>query len=890
MRMFKSLATGIITIALFVVVAIINVSAAEVTIEPSGDKTGEKDYFAIQEVLSAASEVEDNESTVINLVEGNYYIKYGLMITGGGSNITVKGPKTAVVNQVTAGSGILGNAAVAGGYDSNHNITIDGCTWVAKYEECDGFSVMLFSHADGVTIKNAVFKNAYKGHHVELAGVKNAVITNCDFGGVYAGPEGAADEAIQLDITHSPEVCGHLGVDKDDKEMQAIVFDDTACDNVEIKDNVINFSRGIGSHYAVENRPHTNITIKNNKITATDKGIYLHNYYYAKVYNNTITSGETGILAKTEITATANNTNITSGITDVNNRAIQIYDNVLNSCGAFGIRILGTASLPVNYTVIKNNTVNATGNSGILLSYASYCTVTNNKLNNIGALDKTIEGQSALVQLNGTKNIITYNTVKTSRDIGIRTVGASYSTVKYNNLSNLEGYGISVTESSNNSTVENNVVNKSSIGIRVVSGSYGTLVQNNTLSNMTDRGVVVTQSASVKVALNKITTTGGYGIHFQVNSTAGEITNNTIKNTKDKGIQVRDIGDMVKVVSNTISSAGDTGIAFLNVTTPYIVNNVVATAKGAGVSVNSAQTVTITGNNLANTKGNGIAIYTTKTATVTRNNLDNIKGNGIAIYTAQGATVTSNSVKNSTNNGLRIVDCKSANVSLNKVTTSGDNGISVANTKITLQNNSFDKSTDNGIYIVNCPKSTVANNITTNNKLRGIRITSKSHSIYVANNKISNNKGDGIMIDGSNNATITKNTISGNCKRYGVCLLSGKGLKVTNNEISGSFVSPINVAKAVKSSNVKKMVNLKVDKVKTKSKKAKKMKITGSCDENSTVKIKLNNKTYKTKKQKGNKSSFVSTKKIKVKPKNVLKVIQTDKAKNTYTKTVKVVK
>lgn len=93
-------------------------------------------------------------------------------------------------------------------------------------------------------MKNVTFLNNLKSHFLELAGVKDAVVTGCTFRGYWKDYEGGGQECIQLDACLDYIFPGYQP------------FDGAVCENVLIENNTFeDVFAGVGSHSMVYDRP-----------------------------------------------------------------------------------------------------------------------------------------------------------------------------------------------------------------------------------------------------------------------------------------------------------------------------------------------------------------------------------------------------------------------------------------------------------------------------------------------------------------------------------------------------------------------------------------------------------------------------------------------------------
>ncbi len=244
-----------------------------VNISPNGDAD---DTVSIRKVLKDSM----CNNLVVNFAPGNYTLTNSLPIFDN----TTFNAGGAIFTQKTDGKGLLINGfhmnssygKGSGGYGSLKNVVINGGTWIGTAKPNTektlkdngyyvGYSSFLFMHAQNITIKNCSFKNNYNGHFVEFAGVKNAKIENCNMAlsdSKYKG-EGS-NEAIQIDNTYQQS-----------NSPSGAPWDDTACENIIVKNCKIKYARGIGTN-RIGKSFYKNIKIQGCKITSTNEALNMY--------------------------------------------------------------------------------------------------------------------------------------------------------------------------------------------------------------------------------------------------------------------------------------------------------------------------------------------------------------------------------------------------------------------------------------------------------------------------------------------------------------------------------------------------------------------------------------------------------------------------------------
>lgn len=473
----------------------------------------------------------------------------------------------AVITKTSSTKHILlrmGNGdASAGGYDGYRNVTIEGGTWdcnyagVADKESPGGFVGFRIGHASHVTIKNVTFLNNLKSHFVELAGVKDALVTGCTFRGYWEGYEGGGQECIQLDACLDYIFPGYEP------------FDGTACEDIVITGNTFeNVFAGVGSHSMVFDRCYKNITISGNTFRNIRKrAVWCLYYIDSRVENNYMENVGGGILVNTMYLP---NTHVLSGqnVTNAGNQQplnVSVMNNTISisdtrtingaSWKGYGIQVQGSkvtanaGGVPggiyrAKAVTVSGNRISGYGN-GIRLFLADGCTVTWNivSLENTGSLSNMGIYLGA-----SSSNLIKWNTVCGCRNVGIYAYngGASYNIaskcneIAGNTVSNTGGDGILIEAGSTATAITGNEVTKSRKNGIVAADSKDCIVSYNSVSGCTLDGISGSKASRIAVNSNAVSANRGNGIRL-MNLTAGSLTKNTITGNKKYGIYAESV-------------------------------------------------------------------------------------------------------------------------------------------------------------------------------------------------------------------------------------------------------------------------------------------------------------------------------------------------------------
>ena len=170
------------------------------------------------------------------------------------------------------------------GYKGFQNIAILGGKWIGnKYYY--KYSLFKLYHAKNVVLSGMDIMGGTQRHLVEVAGVKNLVITNCKFRDYKPQEPGLADEALQLDIPCNTRL------------MKTGYEDGTPNQNIYITNcTFANVPTAIGTHSVLRGVYHRDIHIVNNTFSGmTDHAIKAVAYEDVEIRGNVITGAKNGI-------------------------------------------------------------------------------------------------------------------------------------------------------------------------------------------------------------------------------------------------------------------------------------------------------------------------------------------------------------------------------------------------------------------------------------------------------------------------------------------------------------------------------------------------------------------------------------------------------------------
>lgn len=688
-----------------------------------------------------------------------------------------------------------------GGYDANHDITIDGGIWDSEplmNSRDGGTETFRFIHSNNIIIKNATLRNVPEGSHlIVFAGVQNATVTNCKFYGYGDDGDGkiTPKEAVQLDTTHSE-------IQVPTNQADQITWDDLPCDKITISDcEFYDFSRGIGSHTAVAGRIHSNITIKNNKFhDLSDSAIRLYNYKDTVVTSNTIKNAEEGILVYTYIEDAEADSyfnplngkvgklpadyNITISKNTITN--IKDADNIWGD----GVRVIGKSNRPMAGVKISGNTITNMSRYGIFATTAPNLTIgTGNKIT-------TTVNHAILLEQGSSDSNIYGNVISGAKNSGIAVYGSENVTINSNQVASvntaiylLDAVKCTVGKSGKGNTVASSKENGITLSTDPVqkkgTGCTSTKVQYNTVKSAKTNGIFVYKTQKANINKNTIVAAGESGILVTTGSTSAKVANNTINAAKENGISITLASKYAQITGNKVLKYGIAnkdgkryGIMIYQsggsskTNTKVLKNSIMGTGtakKKNGIQISSSSYTTVSGNTVTKPDGVGIYGYKSKYCTIGMSKSD---------Y---------NTVKNSSEQGIYLTTtCDGSKVLYNKVSGAKADGIGAyASKKITISKNIV-SAKESGIYITTkCSSSKITNNTVSSAGNHGIGVATNCKSVAITGNTVekystSKKDGNGIYVyksggaSSKNRTKVTKNTITGTGKSS-----SKNGIKVS---------------------------------------------------------------------------------------------------------------
>lgn len=324
------------------------------------------DASKLNEILKYATLID--EPIIVYIPDGTYYISSALKVYTE-TNIVLSDNAVIKRMQSAGDKHMLVNRTDPDGkqegYTQCRDINISGGIWDGNATGEKSADCLYFGHAKNITVTNTTIKNNSGAHLLEFAGVQNALVENVELYGYtmcretgYTAYQGEK-EAIQLDVCTSGSA----------PAMKP--YDDTACDNITIRNcNIHDYMAGIGTH-SQGKYPSTNIRIENNRFENINNAcINLPNFANVTISNNTAkncttfvyASGSQGMINNNTVTngtsyktVTTSDLRAKNGVTISNGSNFTIQNNTFEKAKSNGICVWNKSTAVIQNNKIKNN-------------------------------------------------------------------------------------------------------------------------------------------------------------------------------------------------------------------------------------------------------------------------------------------------------------------------------------------------------------------------------------------------------------------------------------------------------------------------------------------------------------------------------------------------------
>ena len=250
-------------------------------------------------------------------------------------------------------------------YKSLKNVTLKGGKWRSTIK--DGFTKASFHirHSRDITISDMDIQvSNYEGHTMEFVACKNITVKNCKIMPLGKAKKDSVEEQIQIDIA-APSTA------TDTKERT----NGGTCDNIKIIGCTVKGCRAICANYAAKdqgkyvNRFHTNITVKNCKLTGvSSEALTLSNTTSATITGNKIVSNAP---SNRRYYAIGCHIAIYGKVPGkIKKRNLKITKNEIKGVN-YGLLISSSTSSTFNKLTLKNNKLYSKGGAASALSLRS---------------------------------------------------------------------------------------------------------------------------------------------------------------------------------------------------------------------------------------------------------------------------------------------------------------------------------------------------------------------------------------------------------------------------------------------------------------------------------------------------------------------------------------
>ena len=243
------------------------------TVKPSGTK-GYADCGNITAELARSGSV--------TLVPGKTYYLSSPIHAKSHQHIEAEGAT------IVAKQNLILNDPTKASYKALTDFSIHGGTWICE-DKKNGYkgTSIKFAHASKLSFTNMVIRHTnYSGHALEFVACKDVTVDGCTISAL-GSPGANAEEMVQIDIA----------TDSTAPFLKSLKLNNGACcRNVTVSDCTISGNRALVTGWAYtdkryQNRYHTNIVIRDNRLTSRNReGLTLMNVKNAVVTGNTILS------------------------------------------------------------------------------------------------------------------------------------------------------------------------------------------------------------------------------------------------------------------------------------------------------------------------------------------------------------------------------------------------------------------------------------------------------------------------------------------------------------------------------------------------------------------------------------------------------------------------
>ena len=358
--------------------------------------------------------------------------------------------------------------------------------------------------------------------------------------------------------------------------------------------------------------------------------------------------------------------------------------------------------------------------SGIRLSYACYCNISNNNASN---------NYCGIYLYYSSDNTLTSNTAS-DNIYGIWLWDSSDNTLMSNTASDNK-YGIHLCYSSDNTLMNNTASDNNYCGIYLYYCSSNNTITSNTASD-NYKGIYIGYSSNNTLKNNTANSNTWHGIYLDYSSN-NTLTSNTASNNKH-GIYLYEWSNNT-LMSNTASNNSIHGICLWDSSDNTLMSNT-ASDNEYGIYLYESSNNTLKNNTANSNPWYGIYLDHSSNNNITSNTASD-NNYGIALWDSSNNTLMSNTASDNYN-GIYLWDSSNNTLTSN---TASDNHY--------------------GICLRYSSNNTIPSNTASNNSVHGIALWDSSNNNTLMNNTASDNK-YGIYMGHSSNNTIYHNNLINN--------------------------------------------------------------------------------------------------------------------------------
>lgn len=550
-----------------------------------------------------------------------------------------------------------------------------------------------------------------------------------------------------------------------------------------------------------------NMTIRNNRLSTREIGIWLNRAAYSTVLDNTLGGG--GIMIQEELLEYYTSYEIQNNF--VNQKPLGVFINQQNfdlRDPIYGQLVLVNCinSIVGNQQIFKieqaialifctNITIRDCTCSGIYLNYSKRCVVESNNCHNAPNYRHGIH-------LENSDNCTIRNNICYENRRGISVEYCPFSNIGNNTCENNERAAIYLAYSTQ-SIISNNTCY----------GEYGINIKSSTSSSILDNicstkrdAIYSINSPQTLIKRNNCTNSGLEIYGSSMDEYLDYVVENNLVNKKELGfiyntqffdISSNDYGQIVLlncshgIIRNQTPKAIDIPLRLNLCTNVSIRNNNLSLATEVGIFIANCSILTVE-ENICNNALRGIYIFFSKDLFISNNVFCYNKHLAIDLYWVNASIFTKNYCYKSYHTGFTFSNLNYSVISENKFLQSEFDGIRLRRSNLNvLENNTFSKCGSAAIRL-----SWSDSLIITRNNFFSDNVSYLALELYgvnycnITNNLINNTDGNGISVSIGKNISINHNTIQ-NSARYGVFL----GQAVSNCSVhhnsfidnSGSF-------------------------------------------------------------------------------------------------------